>query len=308
MKALQKIGDVSDRYNVTGRTLRYYEEIGLLWSERPPFTQQRYYDAAAVGRLEQILLLRRLDLSVREIQEIFASRDLRVAVDAFARKLRSLDDEIERLDQLRGMVASFLKLLQEKGYDCAGGLRLLQDHPELIVADQVDQCPPKKEVSTVPAALDHVRIIKLLPMQVAYYQTESPTPEEDAWGVMLKFADENGLLNLPTTRFFGFNNPDPKPGNPDHGYEVWVTIPEGTAPSGPIGIKPFSGGLYAVANTYLYEIGERWQALAAWVKQSPDYVWGSHQWLEETTSPDKTATPSDQLQLDLYLPINPKSS
>jgi len=300
MKGLQKIGDVADRYDVTGRTLRYYEEIGLLDSVRPPFTQQRFYTAAAVARLEQILLLRKLDLPVKEIQAIFASKDLRVAVDAFARKLQSLEAEIGRLDHLRSVVASFLQVLQEQGYDTSASLRLLQEQSTLLAAPyKVKEVPP-----AMTTKLDHVRMIELKPMTVACYQVESPTPEEDAWAVMLRWVEEKGLKDLATTRFFGFNNPEPSRGRPEHGYEAWISVPEGTEPSGAVQIKAFAGGLYAVAPTYLYEIGERWEALFNWVQQSTEYDWvNGGRWLEETVSPEKSPTPPEKLQLDLYLPI-----
>jgi DNA gyrase inhibitor GyrI len=119
---------------------------------------------------------------------------------------------------------------------------------------------------------------------------------------MMEWAKDKGLLDLPTTRCFGFNNPDPSPERSTYGYEVWVTVPDGIEPSGSIKIKDFAGGLYAVATTRLYEIGERWQALGRWVNESKDYGWGRHQWLEETVIPD--VFPDRNSQLDLMAPIH----
>lgn len=50
-----------------------------MWSCRQDSSHQRWYDAAAVSRLEQILLLRRLQLPVKEIQAILKTQDLQVA-------------------------------------------------------------------------------------------------------------------------------------------------------------------------------------------------------------------------------------
>ncbi|HYF94879.1 MAG TPA: GyrI-like domain-containing protein [Symbiobacteriaceae bacterium] len=121
---------------------------------------------------------------------------------------------------------------------------------------------------------------------------------------MLKWAGEQGLTDLPTTRFFGFNNPEPAYGRPEHGYEVWINVPEGTEAPAPVQIKRSAGGLYAVTSTYVYEIEERWQALWHYINESKEYAWErGGRWLEETTSPGKSATPHDHLQLDLFLPI-----
>lgn len=54
MGKLQKIGELANKYDVTSRTLRYYEEMGLLNSTRVGESQYRYYDEKAVNRLQQI--------------------------------------------------------------------------------------------------------------------------------------------------------------------------------------------------------------------------------------------------------------
>ncbi len=58
--ALVRINDVVDNFGVSSRTLRYYEETGLLWSARPDNKPLRYYDAAALERLKQLIVLRKL--------------------------------------------------------------------------------------------------------------------------------------------------------------------------------------------------------------------------------------------------------
>ena len=67
MNDLTKIRDVSIRYNVTARALRYYEDIGLLRSARSDDHAYRMYDEANIKRLEQILILRKLNISVKDI-------------------------------------------------------------------------------------------------------------------------------------------------------------------------------------------------------------------------------------------------
>lgn len=307
MQGLQKIGDLAVRYDVTGRTLRYYEEIGLLWSYRPHGSQQRWYDGQAVQRLEQILLLRQLQLSIRDIQAILTSQDLQVAVDALSHKLQELNAAIGELESLRETVGRFLTLLREKGISRGDGLVLLQEQGAALTAGQPAGQPEgsKKEALTVPKEtmeLNHVRIVNLKPMKVAYYQTESTSPEGDAWSVMMKWAEETGLTNVGTTRYFGFNNPCPAPGQTVYGYEVWVTLPDGVEPPAPIGVKVFEGGLYAVTTTYLYEIGERWRQLDQWLASNDDqYAIGAHQCLEESVNIDRMHM--DDTQLDLYLPL-----
>ena len=58
MNELIKITDMTGCYGISARTLRYYEDIGLIASTRSEDYAYRLYDEAAVQRLEQILILR----------------------------------------------------------------------------------------------------------------------------------------------------------------------------------------------------------------------------------------------------------
>ncbi|MCL2284855.1 MAG: MerR family transcriptional regulator [Firmicutes bacterium] len=65
MGELTKIKDISLKYAVTARTLRYYEDIGILTSIRSEGYAHRMYDEVAITRLKQILILRKLNISVK---------------------------------------------------------------------------------------------------------------------------------------------------------------------------------------------------------------------------------------------------
>lgn len=60
------IGDVARRTGVTERTLRYYEELGLLAPERDGGGRRRY-DAATLDRLYRVRLLRELGTPVADV-------------------------------------------------------------------------------------------------------------------------------------------------------------------------------------------------------------------------------------------------
>ncbi len=63
-----KIGDFSKLSQVSVKTLRYYDEIGLLRpSETDRFTGYRYYTASQLSRLNRVLLLKDLGLSLDQI-------------------------------------------------------------------------------------------------------------------------------------------------------------------------------------------------------------------------------------------------
>lgn len=58
MGELIKIREMASKYDISARTLRYYEDMGLIQSTRSADYAYRLYDEVAVHRLEQILILR----------------------------------------------------------------------------------------------------------------------------------------------------------------------------------------------------------------------------------------------------------
>ena len=70
-----------------------------------------------------------------------------------------------------------------------------------------------------------VRIIKLDPMRVASIWGFGEQPENIAFQKLEPWATSRGIRNNPDEhRIFGFNNPDPHPGSPNYGYEIWVEV------------------------------------------------------------------------------------
>jgi DNA-binding transcriptional MerR regulator len=76
-----RIGEVAELTGTTPRTIRYYEELGLLApaADRPAGAH-RAYDEADVERLRELLRLRRvLGLSLEELSELSAEESARAA-------------------------------------------------------------------------------------------------------------------------------------------------------------------------------------------------------------------------------------
>lgn len=66
-----RIGDFSKIAQVSGRLLRYYDEIGLLSPQfTDPQTGYRYYSAQQLPRLNRILVLKELGLSLEQITHL----------------------------------------------------------------------------------------------------------------------------------------------------------------------------------------------------------------------------------------------
>jgi len=75
---LVKITDLTNQLGITSRTLRYYEQMGLVHSERLQFEKYRFYDYENIERVKQIMVLRKMQIPVRDIVRIYESKDLTV--------------------------------------------------------------------------------------------------------------------------------------------------------------------------------------------------------------------------------------
>jgi DNA gyrase inhibitor GyrI len=152
-----------------------------------------------------------------------------------------------------------------------------------------------------------VRIVTLPPMRVICFNGFGPSPEGQAYDKVRDWMKSKGIWDDgKERRFFGYNNPDPTPGSPNYGYDVWVTVDETVEAEAGARIINFPGGLFAVTRVDAGPNGEgiydTWQALARWVEHSkytPEFC--SRQCLEE--SPNPFHSPPTGFTLNLYEPI-----
>jgi DNA-binding transcriptional MerR regulator len=77
-----RIGEVAERVGVTTRTIRYYEELGLLGCDTTrPKGAHRLYSDGDISRLQELIRLRDLlGLSLEELIELAEAEDARAAL------------------------------------------------------------------------------------------------------------------------------------------------------------------------------------------------------------------------------------
>ncbi|NRF95972.1 MerR family transcriptional regulator [Paenibacillus frigoriresistens] len=69
-----KVGDIAKLTGLTVRTLRYYDQTGLFSPSGHSDSGHRLYNEADIRRLQQILSLKELGLSLEEIQSMLQGR------------------------------------------------------------------------------------------------------------------------------------------------------------------------------------------------------------------------------------------
>jgi hypothetical protein len=241
------------------------------------------------------------------VEAMLRSHDVAEATRLLGSHLERLRSDAAHGSRLVAVVGELLGHLSS-ARTLAEGLRFLDASPLPAAGDVVVPGTGPSEGHAAMPALTHVRLVQVPALTVAAYRAVSAQPEDDCSAVMNPFVLDNALHQRPGFRIFGFNNPDPSPGEPTYGYELWVTVPDGFAVPEPLSLRRFDGGLFASVSTAMPEIGERWQALVRWAETDATYrLDGSRQWLEETTMPFETFASPDvadgDKQLDLLLPV-----
>jgi len=97
----------------TSRTLRHYDDIGLLKPSRTGENGYRYYDQPALVRLQRILLLRELGLGLPAVAEVMGRES--DAEKALGRHLAWLRKEQDRLARQIASVQRTIEAVKEGG-------------------------------------------------------------------------------------------------------------------------------------------------------------------------------------------------
>jgi DNA-binding transcriptional MerR regulator len=114
-KAL-RIGEVAELTGLTPRTIRYYEEIGLLGegSDRA-LGKHRCYTQADVDRIGEIVRLKNLlGLSLEQLAQLLEAETARAAL---RKEYRATEDPVERrriLEQILPLIESQLALVETR--------------------------------------------------------------------------------------------------------------------------------------------------------------------------------------------------
>lgn len=120
-----RIGEVANRSGVPVKTIRYYEEIGVLAEPERTASRYREYQPDVIDRLRFVRASQACGLTLGEIREIVGYRDrgdlpCAHVLDLLRRRSREIDERIIELQQARavldGLVARARKLRPE---DCS---------------------------------------------------------------------------------------------------------------------------------------------------------------------------------------------
>ncbi|HEX2947357.1 MAG TPA: MerR family transcriptional regulator [Clostridia bacterium] len=262
---LIRINEVVDNFGISSRTLRYYEEMGLLWSNHPDNKTQRYYDTAALERLKQIIILRKLQIPVKDIVVIFKSENTAALIQAFVDKLESLDTEISALSELRHLVDDFLHKMLMSGIKKISAITLLYEETEKRLAtvekDKTVTFEKLSEINREALRLHDVRIIRLPPMRVLTSRLKTGQVEGLDENLFAKY----GFMPDPGLRNCFFRKES------NNEWIMLIKIPQDYENVTAYIDEDFPGGLFALTSSFMVDMDDTFILLRDWINRSDNY-------------------------------------
>ncbi|KAB1436003.1 MerR family transcriptional regulator [Candidatus Galacturonibacter soehngenii] len=248
---LVKITELTNQLDISSRTLRYYEQIGLIQSERLQFEKYRFYDAYNIERIKQILILRKMQISIKEIIKIYESKDMTALVNSFVARIEAIENEIEALSELKQVIHRFMDAMLENGIKHISALPLLYETMEKQMESIKDE-DNSKEISyerllalteQVSAPID-LNIVDLPPMRVITSQLKD-TLESEVEGFWEYLLTRKILIGTPGSRcLFEYQT--------ENGSHVMMQrVDYDLVNESPYVDYEFVGGLFAVGSVYV---------------------------------------------------------
>lgn len=121
-----KISEIARIYHISKRTLRYYEELGLLESKREDEREERRYSKKQIEQLEHILLLKKVGLPLKEIQAILEAKDVQQLRDSLQFRLAKIEDELHKLHMQKEMIKDILPQANKRHIETVHFYKLIE--------------------------------------------------------------------------------------------------------------------------------------------------------------------------------------
>jgi len=309
---LQTVRMVSKEYGVSTRMLRYYEQNGLIKSMKKDDYSYRVYDTANIERLQQVIILRKLQIPIKQICTILNNPDAATAVEIFKKSIHELDTEITALSTIKIILNKFINRL-EALIDLKLTFDTIKDdsvltliHPFSFIQRNIREAITMSDLmqaADVLSKLENIRVVYVPPMTVASIFCTGENSEERAWKTITDFAKQSDLIKIkPDLRVFKIAHLNAT-GN-SFGDEAWVSIPESLTVPSTFAKKKFLGGQYAahvMDENNNFEIG---LGMQDWINESDKYQYDYNGNLSRCDPPIKEIDSFGGMHLDLLEVLN----
>lgn len=108
------IGDLAKKLNITTRTIRYYDQKGLVKPSRVSESGYRLYSDEQVKQLKLIIFLKELGFSLKDIQKILEDKNGDKLIDLLLEdQLKRNKAETQKLEEQNKKIIQLQKVLSK---------------------------------------------------------------------------------------------------------------------------------------------------------------------------------------------------
>lgn len=269
MGELIKIREISLKYDISTRALKYYEDMGLLKSTRSDDYAYRLYDDEAVRRLEQILILRKLNIKIKDIQRIFSSETADTLLDVLGKKVTDIDDEVALLHELKEIVLDFIHQIEGYDFQNENDIKLLYEkakdiEQQIVNIDYEGNSAPVKRLIDITEKLEKLPDVRVIYFPPVRMLRSGPIRDMEFFEKFDSWWSNIDMKNYITPRDFLYYNAKGE-------YMEWlIAIPENFTETENYEVYEFPGGLYAVgtAKDKEDESARTKEAIKKWIEET----------------------------------------
>ena len=314
MKELIKIQEVSNKYDITARTLRYYEDMELISSTRSEDYAYRLYDDSAIKRLEQILVLRKLNISIKDIKRIFSSSGSDVVLDVLGKKVQNIDDEVALLHELKEIVLGFIRQIEKMDFNSDANVKTLYEkakeiETQLVNIDYIGKPSNVSRFLEVTEKLEKkpdIRIVELPACRMITSGSGDKKTLKRFQNLWMKLDKQRKDKFSPRDFMVHVSPPEKSPAVWWYAIEDWVS--EGDTDG--FEIFTFQGGLFATATTHDWDYNitlKAYNNIKEWLAEHDKLMYDDrpgHHVMFNAYGPDKNIL--GYQQAEYYFPIGIK--
>ena len=262
------INKLSMMLGLTSRTLRYWETEGLFQSDRNPESGWREYSFDTVVLIQIVAQLRSLDIPLRDIKTFLDDSTTKGLGDILHNKLTTLDNGVKELSELQCKIRQMLKYMSLKTQHSETTHIELEDLLRSGINNNKNLIKESNKMKNNKKG--GIAFISLQDMRMVYNTSIGISPEDDAMKPVIDWLEENNLMG--TAKLYGRNTePYPTEKNPEYGFGMMASIPQGVVVPENLDEMVLKGGVYATMGSN-DNIFNSWQQFMEVLAEDDKYI------------------------------------
>ena len=179
-----KIKQVEELVGITKKNIRYYEEQGLLQIERAENGYREYHQKDVI-RLQEIKLLRKIDISIEEMRALFEQKEsLQICLEQHLKELEHRKGSLGKMQEIcERMIQEHLSLDTLDAEACLEEVEKMEKEGVKFMDLNRTDVHRKKMTGAIVGAAVMIVLMVCSMLLVIWANTQDPIP----WGLLVLF-------------------------------------------------------------------------------------------------------------------------